>query len=153
MKRKVFIIIFLLFFLLLITVGIALFNINRSKWAKVCFKDNCFNVELAADPESRSRGLMFRDKLEQSKGMLFIFETEGNYSFWMKNTLIPLDIIWINKNNEVVYMAKNAQPCKESSCSSINPQKNAKYVLEINGGLSEKFSFKVGEKIDFEIKK
>ncbi len=91
---------------------------------------------------------MFREKLDLDKGMLFIFEEEGEYSFWMKNTLIPLDIIWINKAKEVVFISGNTQPCQEEySCSSINPGKNAKYVLEINAGIAEKIGLKVGDKI------
>jgi hypothetical protein len=153
MKRKIFITIILLCFLLLTTVVIFLLNRDEGKRDKVCFKDICFDVELAIDLESRSRGLMFREKLDPDKGMLFIFEKEGNYSFWMKNTLIPLDIIWINENKEVVFIANNAQPCKESSCPFIESGKEAKYVLEINSGISEKIGLSAGEKIDFEIKK
>jgi uncharacterized membrane protein (UPF0127 family) len=64
----------------------------------------------------------------------------------MKNTLIPLDIIWINSSQNVVYIKKNAQPCTPDYCPSIVPIKNAKYVLEINGGLSDKYEIKVGDK-------
>ena len=80
-----------------------------------------------------------------------MFETEGNYPFWMKNTLIPLDIIWINARNEIVFIAENAQPCKEDLCPNIDPEANAKYVLEINGGLSNNFGFKVNDKINLKI--
>ena len=100
-----------------------------------------------------SRGLMFREKMDADKGMLFIFEKEGEYPFWMKNTLIPLDIIWINEDKEVVFISENAQPCNEEySCSSINPGNNAKYVLEINGGISEKIGLKIGDKANFLVK-
>ena len=58
-------------------------------------------------------GLMFRENMDSDRGMLFIFEKEGEYPFWMKNTLIPLDIIWINKDKEVVFISENAQPCEE----------------------------------------
>jgi hypothetical protein len=153
MKKKIFITIVLLCFLLLITVVIFLSNRNEKKGSEVCFKDNCFDVELAINPESRSRGLMFREKLDPDKGMLFIFEKEGNYSFWMKNTFIPLDIIWINENKKVVFIANNAQPCKDSVCPMIVPNESARYVLEINSGISEKIGLSAGTKIDFEVKK
>ena len=91
---------------------------------------------------------MFREKLDADKGMLFIYEKEGKYPFWMKNTLIPLDIIWIDKNKEVVFISANAQPCKEDYCPSILPPENAKYVLEINGGVSEKIGLAIGEAVD-----
>lgn len=144
MKRKTLLVIFLsLIFFSAISL---IFYAERKK--QVCFKDNCFNVELAKTAEERSRGLMFRESLDSDKGMLFIFDKEGEYPFWMKNTLIPLDIIWINAKEEVVFISDNTQPCKEEfPCLSINPGKNAKYVLEVNGGVAEKIGLKIGDKI------
>jgi uncharacterized membrane protein (UPF0127 family) len=66
----------------------------------------------------------------------------------MKNTHIPLDIIWINANKEVVFISEFTEPCKTFFCPQINPQVNAKYVLEINAGLSQKFDFKVGDFVE-----
>ncbi len=108
-------------------------------------------VVVAKTEEEIARGLMFRENLEQDKGMLFIFQEEGEYSFWMKNTLIPLDIIWINKNKEVVFISGNTQPCKEYACPDIDPAKNAKYVLEINGNISKNIGLKVGDIINLKI--
>ena len=115
---------------------------------QVCINKNCFEVELARDNFQIEKGLMFREKLEQDKGMLFVFNKEANYPFWMKNTKIPLDIIWINENEEIVYISEFTQPCKTFFCPKINPQKNAKYVLEINGGLSKKSNLKLGDKVE-----
>ena len=67
----------------------------------------------------------------------------------MKNTLIPLDIIWINANNEVVFISENTIPCEKDFCPSIEPVREAKYVLEINGGLVEKIGLKIGDKLEF----
>jgi len=121
---------------------------NKNK--RVCFKDACFEVELAKNEEERAKGLMFRKELEENKGMLFVFEKEEIYPFWMKNTFLPLDIIWIDKNFRVVYISKNTLPCgQDPSCQSINPGKNAKYVLEIKGGMAEKIGLKTGERIVF----
>ena len=94
---------------------------------------------------------MFRENLEQDKGMLFIFQEEGEYSFWMKNTLIPLDIIWINQNKEVVFIKKNFEPCTQEVCPSVKPDKKAKYVLELNVGTVEQIGLKIGDKIIFDI--
>lgn len=138
--------IFLFIFLVIILLSIELFKGKRSQ---VCFENSCFYVELAATPEERNRGLMFRENLDLDKGMLFVFDKEGDYPFWMKNTLIPLDIIWINENKEVVFIKENAQPCGEQFCPEIEPAQNAKYVLEINGGQSEKIGLIVGKKFDF----
>ena len=121
-------------------------DIEAPEQNQVCINDNCFYVELATTPEDRARGLMFREHLDPDKGMLFIFEEEGVHSFWMKNTLIPLDIIWISEDQEVVFISKNTQPCKTDICPSINPGKKAKYVLEVNGGISDKLELSVGDK-------
>jgi uncharacterized membrane protein (UPF0127 family) len=104
-------------------------------------------------PEERKKGLMFRENLDPEKGMLFIFEEEGRHGFWMKNTLIPLDIIWINGNKEVVFINKNTQPCKEDACPIIEPTEDAKYVLEMNESFSEKIGLSVGNKIHIEYSK
>ena len=144
-RRNLFIVIFF-FTSLIVSIGIILANFNYKKGAQVCFNNHCFNVELAITPEEKNRGLMFR-KLDLYGGMLFVFKEEGEYSFWMKNTSIPLDIVWIDKNNEVVFISENAQPCKESFCQKINPYKNAKYVLEVNGGISKSINLTEGDKI------
>ncbi len=150
MKKKFLLTIFLSVILFLIFI-IILFSFDPKNQSQVCFKDSCFTVELAITTQEQTRGLMFREKLDSDKGMLFIFKDEGEYPFWMKNTLIPLDIIWINKNKEVVYISKNTQSCKEDFCPNINPEKNAKYVLEINGGISKEIGLNIGDKIEFEI--
>jgi hypothetical protein len=69
----------------------------------------------------------------------------------MKHTLIPLDIIWINKDKKIIFVCQNAQPCRGITCPSIKPEDNAKYVLEINAGSFQKNNFKIGDEIDFKI--
>ena len=150
MRKKTLLVAIFLFLPLLVIVLVVLQNCRVEKQNQACFKNYCFNIELAVTSEERSNGLMFRENLDFKKGMLFIFEREGKYSFWMKNTLIPLDIIWINKNKEVVFISENIQPCKENPCPIIEPTKNAKYVLEINGGISKKIDLAVGNKINIE---
>ena len=80
--------------------------------------------------------------------MLFVNQREGLFSFWMKNTLVPLDIIWISKDRLVVFIAKNAQPCL-AACNSIKPDFPAQYILEVNAGFTEKYQIKVGQRLDF----
>lgn len=118
-------------------------NINHE--AKVCFNEKCFFVEIAQSNLERANGLMNRTELENDKGMLFVFDMSGIYNFWMKNTLIPLDIIWISSDKKVVFIKKNAQPCKEKICESIKPNVEAKYVLEINGGLTDTLDINEGD--------
>jgi len=116
---------------------------------EACYQNHCFKVEIADNPFKRTLGLMFQEKMDQDKGMLFIFEEEGIYHFWMKNTLIPLDIIWLNKEKKVVFIEKNVQPCKQIICPQINAEKLAKYVLEINAGLAEKINLNFEDQIIF----
>lgn len=142
-KKIIFIIIILI---LLIGITFAVYEYRRSR---VCFENNCFNVELARTREEQAQGLMFRQSLGRDRGMLFIFTEEGMYNFWMKNTLIPLDIIWINENKEVVFISENTQPCEKDPCPLFNPDKKAKYVLEINEGVSKEIGLKVGDRLDF----
>jgi len=112
---------------------------------KVCFAKNCFGVEIAKTAEDLENGLMFRQQLDKDRGMLFIFGREDIYPFWMKNTLISLDIIWINKENKIIFIKNNAEPCSQTDCKFINPGIEANYVLEINSGISEKLKLKVGD--------
>jgi uncharacterized membrane protein (UPF0127 family) len=111
----------------------------------VCFSSHCFSVEIASTPEQRAEGLMYRSHLDADSGMLFVFPAEGDYPFWMKNTLIPLDIIWMDSQGEVVHIARDAQPCDSADCPNIEPGKNASYVLELNAGMAEKTGLKEGD--------
>ena len=81
---------------------------------------------------------MYRTELDEDKGMLFIFDTVGIYPFWMKNTLIPLDIVRLNETYKVVYIQHDTTPCEADPCASYNPVAPSKYVLELNGGVTEK---------------
>ncbi len=131
---------------MIIVIALLIFlTINKNqKYTKVCFNDKeiCFRAEVADSEAKRQHGLMFRKNLKQDEGMLFIFPIADTYAFWMKNTLIPLDIIWINENREIVFIKKDAQPCKNLACDNIIPTAKALYVFEINSGLVEKFRIK-----------
>jgi uncharacterized protein len=111
----------------------------------VSFGNSRFEVKVAYTPEDRARGLMFREQLPRDKGMLFIFDKPGVYRFWMKNTLISLDIIWLNENKEIVFIEHNVLPCKKDYCPNYGSEKESKYVLEINGGLAEDLGLKIGD--------
>ena len=113
---------------------------------KICFKDTCVSVEISDSETSRAKGLMFRESLPDKTGMLFIFPAEGLYSFWMKNTLIPLDIIWLDKDLRVVYIESFVPPCKSYDCPSYTPQTEAKYVLEVNAGFCGLHQIKINDK-------
>ena len=105
------------------------------------------NVEIADDKTEQEKGLMFRNSLDKSSGMLFVFDHENQYAFWMKNTLIPLDMMFINKNMEIIDI-KNAMPCKADPCPLYDPSHLVLYVLEVNGGFAAKYNISVGDKIE-----
>jgi uncharacterized membrane protein (UPF0127 family) len=134
----------------LIVVLYAINNQESFKTKKICFQENCFFLEIADTTEERAQGLMFRQELADNKGMLFVFPKQGIYSFWMKNTLIPLDIIWISQGQKVVFIKKDALPCKADIYETINPKKEAKYVLELKTGVVEAIGLKVTNKCYFE---
>ena len=142
----------ILIFFLIIIMGLAFCSYlkKEKEEAQVCFNDRCFLVELALTPEEKSRGLMYRENLPKDRGMLFIYEKEGIHSFWMKNVLIPLDIIWLDKDKKVVYIAENFQPCSGDPCPIIKPDNPAKYVFEINGGLVYEIGLFAGDQLEFE---
>ena len=104
------------------------------------------NVEIADDNNERAKGLMFRERLNENDGMFFIFDEENYQTFWMKNTLIPLDMIFIGEDLEIVDI-KNAVPCKEEPCFLYKSSKPAKYVLEANQGFAAKNGIETGDKI------
>ncbi|WP_339626778.1 DUF192 domain-containing protein [uncultured Winogradskyella sp.] len=106
------------------------------------------DIEIANNPYETQTGLMYRTKLEENQAMLFIFPDAQPRSFYMKNTKIPLDIIYINAYKEIVSFQKNAKPFDETSLPSTA---SAKYVLEINSGLSDDWQLNVGDKISFEV--
>jgi uncharacterized protein len=107
-------------------------------------------AELAFTDANRSRGLMFRENMPADAGMLFIFPELEVHSFWMKNTLIPLDILWLNERKEVVYLV-TAQPCKKEPCDHITPLQKARYVLEVNAGFAKKNKIEMGSQMEFTI--
>lgn len=106
-------------------------------------------AEIADSPLEQTKGLMFRKHLDNDAGMLFIFDQASRYPFWMKNTKIPLDILWINDKKEIVHIEHSLPPCLQDPCLSYSSPKPAKYVLEVNGGWTIKNGIKIGDKVSF----
>jgi len=107
-------------------------------------------VELATDEPTRSQGLMYRDRLAEDRGMLFFFPQSGEYPFWMKNTLIPLDMIWIDDQRRIAHVTSNVPPCKADPCPNYPPNANAKYVLELAAGVAAKHHLAKDQTLRFE---
>ena len=147
MKKKTHLIILLVVLGLLIVISLVGFHNNNKKdeVKQVCINEMCFEVEVADDDKERQIGLMNRDFLEEDKGMLFVFPESDIHSFWMKDTLISLDMIWINENGEIVFIKEYATPLSEEI---ISPNAEALYVLEVNGGSVERKGIEVGEGVE-----
>ena len=104
------------------------------------------NIEISDTDFDIQTGLMYRNSMENNQGMLFVFDNETERFFYMKNTRIPLDLIYIDNNKLIVSFQENANPLDESSLPSEVP---AQYVLEVNAGLAEKWLLEVGDRIEF----
>lgn len=105
-------------------------------------------IEVADNDQLRARGLMYRRTLPENAGMLFIQGMEEMQSFWMKNTYIPLDILFVNANKEIVTIHANTTPLKEWNYASTKP---ALYVVEVNAGFSGRHGIGTGDRIEFVI--
>lgn len=104
------------------------------------------NVKIADTPNKRQNGLMFIKEMPENDGMLFIFDTEEMRRMWMKNTLIPLDMLFVGSNKEILNIKENALPESLDIIYSIAP---SKYVIELNGGFAKKYGIEIGDKIEF----
>jgi uncharacterized membrane protein (UPF0127 family) len=102
------------------------------------------SVEVASTEKQRSIGLMYRDHLDLNKGMLFVFEHPAIQRVWMKNTLIPLDVLFVSAQGKIISIHKGLQPCVKKSCEIYDSMGIAKYMLEVNAGVVKKEKLKVG---------
>lgn len=109
-------------------------------------KAHAVAVELAADPASRERGLMFRQQLDEGRGMLFVFEEEEEHSFWMKNTLIPLDMVFVSAEGRVVGVVSRAEPLS----LALRTGGRCRFVLEVPGGWAEARGVRPGDRVRLE---
>lgn len=133
MKKTSKVIIWIIIFILFLIISFIIFKYEagESETPKICCNNRCFNIEIAADNESRHLWLMYRESLSDEDWMLFIFNKMWTYSFWMKNTLIPLAGIRLDSDLKIVDIIPMT-PCKTEDCPSYKPRSEAQYVLEIN---------------------
>ena len=125
--------------------------LGQPKNTQVCLKGKCFEVEVARTIGQRCRGLSGRKFLPQNKGMLFVFDQPDRHGFWMNEMMLPLDIIWIDKDKKIVFISKNNQPCTKNSCPSVYPVSPAVWVLEVNAGAAESLGLAEGEQVQIDI--
>jgi len=114
---------------------------------EVCIRNHCFEVDVASTPPQRSKGLMYREVLEPDQGMWFVFQQPQKYGFWMKNMVIPVDIIWVNNEYKIVFIAEDVQPCQKTPCTVVSPDKAASFVLEVPAGSVGGFRFQIGDRV------
>lgn len=119
--------------------------------SQVCFKDRCFKVEVVQKKEDLQRGLQSRKFLDAGSGMLFVFSQSRPYSFWMKDTLIPLDMIWMDYARRVVHIEHAVPPCAADPCPRYTSPREALYVLEINAGYARTMDIQLGDTADFHL--
>ena len=109
-----------------------------------------YAVEIADDDAERERGLMFRDKLAPGHGMLFIHEEDAPRAYWMKNTRIPLDILYFDANRRLVSVQRDVPPCSlGDNCPPYPSEAPARYVLELNAGEATRLELAPGAELQF----
>ena len=108
-------------------------------------------AEVMLHPMDQARGMMFRDSLEPRRGMLFIHDRPGHYTYWMYQVRIPLDILWLDSSKRIVEISANTPPCRTqaSECPHYGGRERAQYVLELAGGMAEKYGLKTGQTLVF----
>lgn len=108
-------------------------------------------VEVMTHPTDMMRGMMFRDSLAPDRGMLFVHGSPGNYPYWMYQVRIPLDIIWLDAKRRIVEISPNTPPClkQASECPNYGGNQKAQFVLELAGGMAERYGLKLGDTLIF----
>ncbi len=114
---------------------------------QVCTADVCVNVEVVSGKKDTQRGLQGRQVLGRNKGMLFVFDRDDRYRFWMKDMKFPIDIIWLDHQERIVAIGENVPPCAADPCPVYTPPVNARYVLEVSAGFSRAHDLKPGVRV------
>lgn len=135
---------------------------SRGRIAEVRIKNEFFRVEVAETDTARAKGLSGRKKLAVDEGMLFVYADDAERSMWMKNTLIPLDIIWLDSEHRVLFIVENAKPWPTGNTPNgkaevtlgkaeetvMKPPVKAKYVLELYGGRAAEMKLQIGDTVE-----
>jgi uncharacterized membrane protein (UPF0127 family) len=103
-----------------------------------------YRLELARTPEDQAQGLMYRENLPEKTGLLFVFPEVAPHHFWMKNTMIPLDMIWLDDSGKVLFVSADTPPCQADPCPTYGSDAPVRLVLEIAGGMAAKERVVVG---------
>jgi uncharacterized membrane protein (UPF0127 family) len=126
-----------------------LYFYNQPKSARIELDGVILTVELATTPAAQQQGLSDRDSMPADHGMLFIFNQEEEWGFWMHEMRFPLDIIWFNSERQAVFIEQNLPPCTPTICLVYTPSSNATYVLEVNTGFVQVNHVRLGDTFNF----
>ncbi len=133
--------------ILIFIVGIML--MGNQKFITVIIGEHEFIVEVADTNKKKAVGLMFRKEIPDNFGMLFLYPDEDFRAMWMKNTLIYLDLVFLNSDKEIVDIKVNVPPCKNDPCETYISKVKARYVLELKGNTSKKLNITTGDRVFF----
>ena len=125
----------------------------REAWrAEVRFPNGrLIAAEIADTPDRWERGYMFRREVRDGEGMVFLFPEPAFRPFWMKNTLVPLDIIWLDEDRSILHIEASTPPCKADPCPSYGPLRKASIVLEVRAGTAAAGGLKAGDRLQISI--
>jgi hypothetical protein len=129
-------------------------SIPANRYLKADMSVNSYKmiVDLALTQDQQTKGLAVKSHMNESEGMLFVFQQPSRPSFWMKDMKFPIDIIWLGANRSVVYIAPNLEPCpSQSNCPGYVPNRDSLYVLETTAGFSHRHNVTVGTQTNFQL--
>jgi uncharacterized protein len=145
--KKISLLILLTF--VLVTTVIFTRNQTHQKTTEIKIGNNVVHATVANTPLKQAKGLMFVENMPRNEGMLFVFERESPHIFWMKNTLISLDIIWINSEKRIIDI-QTANPCVKDPCQQYAPKEDSLYVLEVNANWAKTHGVKTGDYVEMD---
>jgi uncharacterized protein len=124
------------------------------RYLKAVVSVNGFKLiaDLALTEDQQIKGLAIKNHVNESQGMLFVFQHSSRQSFWMKDMKFPIDMIWLDANGSVVYIVPNLEPCPiRGDCPGYSPDKDSLYVLETSAGFSQRHNIRIGTQIHFHL--
>lgn len=126
----------------------------KDRFVKVHLPDGfAVTAELAITDDARQQGLMYRDRMAENQGMLFVFEGEDIHAFWMKNMKFAIDILWLDSQKRIVHLESAVPPCAADPCPSYVPKAAARYVLELTSGAAERHGLGLYQRVEFVLPK
>lgn len=136
---------------LLAVLALAIWNMvfRSEEYVQLHVGDGIFSMRLADTEEARQKGLSGVRTLPETEGMLFVYENEGRHGIWMRDMHIDLDVIWLDTDKKVIHVVKNATP--DTYPKIFRPEKQAKYILELNAGMVDKRSIAIGKTARFDV--